>query len=106
MRPGRRSRRIDELRDEDWVREDTAERMRGLYDYRLRRFAARFDDGDGDGATSRSARADLPARCGARCSRPQRAGARCELRDEGDINDEVMRRVERDLDLEDTRLEI
>ena len=28
------------------------------------------------------------------------------LRDQGIINDEVMRRVERDLDLEDTRLEI
>src|SRR5919206_3576178 len=38
--------RIDELAAEEWVRDDTADRMRGLYDYRLRRFAARFDDGD------------------------------------------------------------
>ena len=28
------------------------------------------------------------------------------LRNAGDINDEIMRRIERDLDLEDTRLEI
>jgi monovalent cation/hydrogen antiporter len=34
--------RIDELALEDWVREDSAERMRGLYDYRRRRFAARL----------------------------------------------------------------
>ncbi len=27
------------------------------------------------------------------------------LRDEGRINDEIMRRIERDLDLEDSRLE-
>src|SRR5215203_5167237 len=41
--------RIDELALEDWVREDTAERMRGLYDYRRRRFAARLGVVDEDG---------------------------------------------------------
>ncbi|MDX6580560.1 MAG: monovalent cation/hydrogen antiporter, partial [Gaiellales bacterium] len=41
--------RIEELADEDWVRDDTAERMRGLYAFRKRRFAARFDESD-DGA--------------------------------------------------------
>ena len=29
-----------------------------------------------------------------------------ELRDRGEINDEVLRRIERELDLEDSRLEI
>ena len=29
-----------------------------------------------------------------------------ELRDRGDINDDVLRRLERELDLEDSRLEI
>ena len=42
-------RRLDELVGEGWVREDTAERMRGAYRFRRSRFAARFDDGD-DGA--------------------------------------------------------
>jgi monovalent cation/hydrogen antiporter len=31
--------RIDELAEVDWVREDTAERIRGLYNYRRSRFA-------------------------------------------------------------------
>ena len=41
--------RIDELVGEDWVREETATRLRGLHEFRIRRFRARFDDGD-DGA--------------------------------------------------------
>ena len=41
--------RLEELAGEDWVREDTAERMRGAYRFRASRFAARFDDED-DGA--------------------------------------------------------
>ena len=36
--------RIDELAVEEWVREDTAERVRRLYDYRRRRFTARFEE--------------------------------------------------------------
>jgi len=35
--------RLDELTREDWVREDTADRVRGLYTYRRSRFSARFD---------------------------------------------------------------
>jgi CPA1 family monovalent cation:H+ antiporter len=38
--------RLEELAGEDWVREDTAERMRGTYRFRASRFAARFDDED------------------------------------------------------------
>ena len=42
--------RLEELTEEDWVRDDTAERLRGAYGYRHRRFSARFDpEGDGDG---------------------------------------------------------
>ena len=41
--------RLDELVEEEWVREDTAERLRGLFDFRRERFRGRFDpDGDGD----------------------------------------------------------
>jgi CPA1 family monovalent cation:H+ antiporter len=35
--------RIGELKGEEWVREDTVERMRALYEYRRRRFSARHD---------------------------------------------------------------
>ena len=41
--------RLEELVDEEWVREDTAERVRGGYDFRRNRFSAWLDGGD-DGA--------------------------------------------------------
>ena len=47
--------RLEELAEEDWVLEDTVERVSGAYRYRQRRFTARcpmgkFEDGiDGDG---------------------------------------------------------
>src|SRR3712207_5624553 len=47
--------RIEELAWEDWVREDTAERVRGIYNYRRNRFVARFDGADDDGLEERSA---------------------------------------------------
>jgi monovalent cation/hydrogen antiporter len=94
--------RIEELADEDWVRPDTAQRMRDLYDYRRRRFAARFDDGD-DGVLDEQSRAYQRLR---RELLEAERQAILDLRNRGVINDEVWRRVERDLDLEDTRLEI
>jgi CPA1 family monovalent cation:H+ antiporter len=93
--------RLDELVDEDWVREDTTERVRGLYTYRRNRFASRFD-GDPDGVEERSVAyqrlmVELLA-----AQRLRLVG----LRDEGSIGDEVMHRIERDLDLEESRLEL
>lgn len=94
--------RIDDLAAEDWVRDDTADRMRALYDYRLRRFAARFDDGD-DGALEEQSLGYQRLR---REALDAERAAVYDLRNRGVINDEVMNRVVRDLDLEDTRLEI
>jgi monovalent cation/hydrogen antiporter len=94
--------RIDDLVAEEWVRDDTADRMRRLYDYRLRRFAARFDDGD-DGALEEQSIGYQRLR---REALEAERAAVYELRNRGMINDEVMRRVVRDLDLEDERLEI
>ena len=51
--------RLEELTGEEWVNDDTVERLRGAYGFRLRRFAARFD-GDDDGSVER-ALAELPA---------------------------------------------
>lgn len=97
--------RVDELAEEDLVREDTAERMRGLYDYR-RRFAARSGALAEDGYEE-----DYEERPGAfqRFQREMLLAERAELlrlRNEGLINDEVMRRLERDLALEEARLEL
>jgi Na+/H+ antiporter len=94
--------RIDDLAAEDWVRDDTADRMRALYDYRLRRFAARYDDGD-DGALEAQSLSYQRLR---REALDAERAAVYDLRNRGLINDEVMNRVVRDLDLEDTRLEI
>ena len=94
--------RIDELAEEEWVREDTAERMRGLYNYRRSRFAARFDGDDEDGLEDRSAAYQRLLR---ELLRAQRK-ILIDLRNEGKISDDVMHRIERDLDLEESRLEL
>jgi Na+/H+ antiporter len=93
--------RLDELGEEEWVREDTAERVRGLYTYRRNRFASRFD-GDLDGVEERSADYQrlMSELLGAQRQRL------ISMRDEGSIGDEVMHRIERDLDLEESRLEL
>jgi Na+/H+ antiporter len=94
--------RIDELVAEEWVREDTAERVKAGYEFRIRRFSARFDDED-DGAI------DARSRDYQRLVRELLEAQRAEiirLRNVGKINDEIMHRIERDLDLEDTRLEV
>ena len=83
------------------MREDTAERVRGLYNYRRSRFSARFD-GDQDGIEERSAAYQRLMR---ELLRSQRRTL-IQLRNEGQISDEVMHRIEHDLDLEESRLEI
>jgi monovalent cation/hydrogen antiporter len=45
---------LDVLEAEEWTREDTIERMRRLYDYRKRRFAARAGKIEDDGYEDRS----------------------------------------------------
>lgn len=94
--------RIEELVEEDWVREDTAERMRGLYDFRRSRFGARFDDADDGAIEARS----LDYQRLRRELLDAERRAVVELRRTGRINDEVMNRIQRDLDLEDARLEL
>jgi CPA1 family monovalent cation:H+ antiporter len=93
--------RLEELAGEDWVREDTAERMRALYRFRARRFAARFDDEDDGQIEERSQDYQRLRRELLDAERQ----AVVELRRQGRINDTVMNRVQRDLDLEDARLD-
>jgi monovalent cation/hydrogen antiporter len=94
--------RLDELIDEDWVQEATAERMRGLYRFRSNRFRARFDDGD-DGTIEEQSAAYQRLRRELLDAERRRV---VQLRNEGYISNDVMIRVQRDLDLEDSRLEI
>jgi CPA1 family monovalent cation:H+ antiporter len=94
--------RLEELLEENWVRQDTAERMRGLYQFRRSRFAARFD-GDDDGSIEQ--RSQNYQRLRRELLEAERRAV-VELRREGRIDDEVMNRVFRDLDLEDARLDV
>jgi CPA1 family monovalent cation:H+ antiporter len=94
--------RLDELIDEDWVRPETAERLRGLMGFRRNRFASRFD-ADSDGALEEQSQAYQ--RLVRELLDAERAAV-AELRRQGRINDDVMRRVTRDLDLEDARLDV
>jgi monovalent cation/hydrogen antiporter len=94
--------RLEELAEEDWVRPDTVERVRGGYDFRRTRFSAWLDGGD-DGSIE--ARSQDFQRLRRELLNAERAAVHA-LRRSGEISDEVARRVERDLDLEDARLEI
>jgi Na+/H+ antiporter len=94
--------RIDELGGEEWTRDDTVERMRGLYDYRKRRLAARAGRIEDDGYEDRSVAYQSMVR---EILEAQRAELQ-RLRADGTISADVMRRLERELDLEDQRLEI
>ena len=96
--------RLDELREEEWTRDDTVDRMRAMYEYRSRRFASRFMDIDGDD-TDYDARSDQYQRAVREVLQAQR-DAIVEMRNAGAISSETMARIERDLDLEDSRLEI
>jgi CPA1 family monovalent cation:H+ antiporter len=93
--------RLDELVSEDWTRDETIERVRGMYEFRLRRFKVRAgkleDDGiEGQSVAYQRLMHDLFA--------VQRQ-ALVELRNAGTISNDVMHRVERELDLEEARLE-
>lgn len=97
--------RIDELETEGWVREDTAERMRGLYGYRHRRFVARHNGSAVDGEEDLEERSSAFQRLRRELLEAERTAV-LRLRSEGKIGDQAMRKVERDLDLEDARLKI
>jgi CPA1 family monovalent cation:H+ antiporter len=97
--------RVDELEGEEWTRDETIERVRALYRFRKRRFAARagkLDGADSDGIEDRSLAYQ-------RLMHEIYAAQRSELvrlRNQRRISAEVMRRVERELDLEESRLEV
>src|SRR5581483_6720842 len=93
--------RLEELAGEDWVFDDTAERLRGQYRFRANRFRSRYHGEDGDGVEERSARYQRLRR---ELLDAERAAV-VDLRNRGVITEEVMQRVQRDIDLEDSRLD-
>jgi CPA1 family monovalent cation:H+ antiporter len=94
--------RLEELLEEEWVREDTAERLRGLYGFRRDRFASRFD-GDSDGAIETQSQNYQHLR---RELLDAERDAVVALGRQGVISGDVVNRVTRDLDLEDARLDV
>jgi CPA1 family monovalent cation:H+ antiporter len=93
--------RLEELADEDWVRGDTVERVRAMFNFRNQRFRSRFDpESDGE-IESRS----LDYQRLLRELLAAERNAVFDLRRERRIDDVVMRRVIRDLDLEEARLD-
>ncbi len=95
--------RLEELVAEDWVRDDTAERLRG---------PVPLPPGSGSrrGSTPRTtASIEERSQDFQRLRRELLDAERravVELRRQGKINDDVMNRVQRDLDLEDARLDV
>jgi monovalent cation/hydrogen antiporter len=94
------------LEGEDWAREDSVGRMIGLMEFRERRLRQRVGELErGDGDEDPEDRSRAYQRLVRETLEAQRRRI-IELRDEGAISDEVLHALERELDLEDQRLEI
>jgi CPA1 family monovalent cation:H+ antiporter len=95
--------RVEELGAEEWTREDSVERVRRLYEFRQRRFKIRAGKiEDEDGLEDSSLRYQRMMHEIYAAQRQALVG----LRNTRQISGEVMRRVERELDLEESRLEV
>jgi monovalent cation/hydrogen antiporter len=93
--------RLEELAAEDWVYGDTIKRVRSMFDYRRRRIVSRIE---GEGSEVFETRSAAYQRLLRELLGAQRR-VLLELRNAGRISDEVRRRVEQDLDFEESRLE-
>ncbi|MGH3367040.1 MAG: Na+/H+ antiporter, partial [Nocardioidaceae bacterium] len=94
--------RIDALATEEWTRDDTVERIRGFYQYRKTRLAARAGTIEDEGYEDRSLAYQQMVQLVLSAQRE----AIVQMRSEGDVSNEVMNRILRELDLEESRLEI
>ena len=95
--------RVGELEGEDWTRDATVERVRRLYEFRQRRFkirAGKIEDEDGLEESSLAYQRMMHEIYAAQ------RDALVELRNSRQISSDVMRRVEHELDLEESRLEV
>jgi CPA1 family monovalent cation:H+ antiporter len=95
--------RVDDLEAEDWTRDATIERARRLYEFRQRRFkirAGKIADEDGLEEGSLAYQRMMHEIFAAQREKL------VELRNGRQISAEVMRRLEREIDLEESRLEV
>lgn len=93
--------RLRELSGADWTRDDTIQRMTGLYDFRRRRLVARKRQVDEEAVEERS---QAYQRTVHEVLDAQRRRL-IELRDSGEAPADVVQRIGRELDLEDSRLD-
>jgi CPA1 family monovalent cation:H+ antiporter len=91
--------RIDDLGEPEWISPESVGRARNQLDYRRRRWGA-LADGDGDGYEERT---DAWRRLMFELFDAQREELLA-MRNRGEISDQVRRKIERDLDLEESRL--
>lgn len=93
--------RLEQLADEEWAPAEKIERLRSHYDFQRGRFAAQAEEASGDdGYEDRSLAYQRLLR---ELIDAQRSVI-VRLRNQGAISNDVMHRIERDLDLEETRL--
>lgn len=92
---------LEVMADEGWAADETLERSREYYDQRKRRYAARAGKIEDDGYEDRS---QVRQRVLRRLWAAER-DAIVRMRNAGEISNEVMHRLERELDLEESFLE-
>ena len=92
---------LEAMADEGWAGDETLDRARQYYDQRKRRFAARAGKIEDDGYEDQS---QIRQRVLRRLWQAERR-AIVGLRNDGDISNEVMHRLGRELDLEESNLE-
>lgn len=93
---------IEVLAELEWTREDSVDRMRRAYEYRKRRLAAQAGKDDGEDYEDRS----LHYQQMVQAVLAEQRSVVVRMRNRGEISSEVMIRVIRDFDLEESRLEI
>src|SRR5215213_434828 len=93
---------LEALAGEDWTRDETVERMTRFYQYRKRRFAAQAGKIEDDGYEDRSLAYQQRVQLVLGAQRE----ALLRMRSEGELSNEAMNRILRELDLEESRLEI
>jgi CPA1 family monovalent cation:H+ antiporter len=94
--------RLDQLTGEEWTLPDKIEKLRGVYQYRRRLLGAQAGIVEDDGHEERSQAHQRMLR---ELLDAQRSVI-VQLRNQGAISSNVMHRIERDLDLEDSRLQL
>src|SRR5215210_4855705 len=93
---------LDALAGEEWTRDETLERMRALYEYRKRRFAARAGKIEDEGYEVRSLAYQQMVQLVLGAQRE----VLLRMRSAGELSNEAMNRILREIDLEESRLEI